>query len=153
MACGTPEWPCELLDTSDIVHCRVAGQVEQRIHKDNEYAWMHTSWAPPRYADGNDAGIVATAPSPVPPGCWPNHVSRTAAAKLNDGFFVATCAPANTNEMRRTRFHAHGEIGGTCSRAHQTFMNTTRKCTGTHDASLRQACQQSDGKATAPLAQ
>lgn len=136
------QWPAELLPASDVRQCGLSQQYDALVQARDLTSHAHVMWAPKRANCGNDAGIIATAPSATPGGCWPSHVSRAADPTSDTtGFFVAACAPSNANELRRDRYHEHGVIGAACSRSHQMFMNTTRKCTGTYRPAARQSCR------------
>jgi hypothetical protein len=138
------EWPAELLSVSDARHCMLTMDWDARSAHDTANVHSRLMFSAPRARGGNDAGIVAHAPPAAPPGCWPASVSRSPVPASLDapGFYVATCAPTNANEVRQLSTSVHGSvrggvIGAVCSRSHQTFMNTTRKCTGTYNPSAR----------------
>ena len=136
------EWPAELLGASDARHCMLANDWDARAARDTSNVHAMLMFSAPRAHGGDDAGVVAYAPPASPPGCWPASVSRTSTSEASgsqsaSGFYVATCAPTNANEVRRVRSPEHGSVGQVCSRSHQTFMNTTRKCTGTYDPRVR----------------
>lgn len=143
--CDPVQWPEELLPDSDDVHCRQALAREMFMSRQSSAPNKHHMWAPKRANGGCDAGIIARAPSASTAGCWPDDVPRDASPRPGyQGFFVAACAPSNANELRRDRHLAVGQIGAVCSRSHQMFMNTTRKCTGTYMPKARQSCEAHD---------
>lgn len=138
---GAEEWPSELLHVSDAVQCREVAACQQRWANGTARVSAHSSWAPPKANGGLDAGIVATAPTPLRAGCWPSNVQRAPAAfTQGQGFYVAACAPHATNEVRRQHDRAPGATGAVCTRSHQLFDNSTRKCTGTYRPGARQTC-------------
>lgn len=66
--------------------------------------------------------------------CWPATTSREIAGnQVPTGFLLRSCAATNANEVVVGR----DEV---CSRSHQLFMNTTRRCTGTFDPRARSSC-------------
>lgn len=142
---GLPDWPNELLHISDDRHCRLKGAYDAYVARSNQMSHEHSLWAPRRASGGHDAGIVAHGPRAGTAGCWPETIPRTLFRPAKQaGFHVAVCPPTNANEIRRDRPNDVGALGGTCSRSHQTFMNTTRKCTGTFDPRARQTCKSHD---------
>ena len=141
--CSDSRWPSELLHVSDDRQCALVGAYEARAAAERAKTHAEVLWAPARANCGDDAGIVAHAPRASNAGCWPTGVSRTpvrAPRSQKFGFLVPACAPTNANELRRDRPDTVGAIGGVCSRSHQVFMNTTRKCTGTFEPGARRTC-------------
>jgi hypothetical protein len=143
---ATSEWPDELLPSSDDHQCRLTLAYDAGVVQRERLVTDRLMWAPARANHGCDAGITAQAPSAGPAGCWPAGVSRNAAASIGQGFYIAACAPSNANEIRRDRPLEVGRIGATCSRSHQMFMNTTRKCTGTFSPGARGSCKSHDNQ-------
>lgn len=141
---ATSEWPDELLPASDEHQCRLNIAYDAGVIHRERLVNERLMWAPTRANNGDDAGIVAEAPSAGPAGCWPTGMSRETSAPSSQGFYIAACAPSNANEIRRDRPMETGQIGATCSRSHQMFMNTTRKCTGTFSPGARGTCPSHD---------
>ena len=138
------EWPSELLPASDVHQCTLAQLYDSAVMRNNESTHTHLMWLPKRANNGCDAGIVALAPSAGRAGCWPSNVPRASTTPPVPGFYIAACAPSNANEIRRERSSVPGLRGSVCSRSHQIFMNTTRKCTGTYRPNVRQSCSNHD---------
>lgn len=141
---GADTWPAELLPASDARHCALVSRYDLATASARARAEEALFYDPPRANNGDDAGIIALSPMAQTPACWPSDVPRDTVPEPNvafpRGFMVATCAPTNANEVRRTREVEHGVKGAVCSRSHQTFMNTTRRCTGTFHPRARQSC-------------
>lgn len=141
------DWPDELLPDSDRRQCEMTLLYDSGVTARESMIRNQVMWAPRRANCGLDAGIVANAPRAAPGGCWPEDMSRSTSSPLqSSGFYVAVCAPSNVNEVRRDRPLDPSSIGAVCSRSHQTFMNTTRKCTGTQRPNARGSCRRAGGQ-------
>lgn len=119
------EWPAELIHVSDRQACHLARAYDDRAARLQGTVAARDVWAPALMigTGGSDTGINAYSTPPARASTWPQSEPRTASARTSRGFLVATCATSNANEIGLYR-------GQACTRSHQTFMNSTRKGTG-----------------------